>query len=340
MTGGKRPLLTTSAFSLGWLSAGGLFLIALVRAWGSETSALSIGMQGVAVWLLLPAYGLLCAASVVLVRRRRRRAGALRWPLVLTVVALGLVVAQASLLTSAIGWHGSRAAPAGTTTLRIVSANVLVDNTQIDELADELVATDADIIVLQEVTVEHAATLAASPLWGDYAYRLIDPHPGFHGSAIFSRYAFQSGGPIDVAGSPMIEATIRTPAGPVRLVDVHPVAPIDTENARIWGRQFMELALLAGKEKTPLILAGDFNATLDHAPLRRLVNTGLRDAFVESGSGFGATWPRWDSLIPPVMRLDHVLVSHQITVMSITDQKSAGSDHRRLLVELALPPGD
>ncbi|MEA9980207.1 hypothetical protein, partial [Pseudomonas sp. RTS4] len=46
--------------------------------------------------------------------------------------------------------------------LRIVSANVLLDNTELATLAGELVATDADVIVLEEVTPEHLATLTAS----------------------------------------------------------------------------------------------------------------------------------------------------------------------------------
>ena len=340
MTRGVTRALTRTACGLGWLAAGGMTAVALTRALSSETEPLLIGVQGVAVWLLLPAYPLLACAGIVAVRRARRRsdgAAPLRWPLALGTVALALAVAQATLLIPAIGWNGPRTAPVGATPLRIVSANVLLDNTELASLAGELVATDADVIVLEEVTPEHLATLAASPLWATYPERLLDALPGYQGSAIFSRLPIEDGGPIDVAGSPMLEARIRTPAGLVRVIDVHAVAPVTVENTVLWRGQYAELARIAARDTGTLILAGDFNATLDHGPLRRLVATGLRDAFMESGRGFGATWPRWDGLVPPLMRIDHVLVSQQVTVVAVTDQMSAGSDHRRLVVDLALP---
>lgn len=332
------PSLSTAALAAGWLLAGSLAAIALARAGDADGRSIQIGIQGVAVWLLVPAYPLLVGAVIAVVRRRSRGTAAVRWSVALASVALVLVGVQLLLLISAIGWHGARSAPVGSAPLRVVSANVLLDNTRIPALASELVATGADVIVLQEVTREHVAALAASPLGAAYPHRLLDPLPGYHGSAIFSRFLIASGGPIDVAGSPMLEADIRLPGGLVRLINVHTVAPIDAGNAAVWQEQFAELARIAGTETRPLILAGDFNATLDHAPLRRLMAEGLRDAFVEGGTGFGATWPRWDGIVPPVMRLDHVLVSSPISVVSLTDQTSSGSDHRRLLADLALPP--
>ena len=343
MNRGATQTLTRIAWLIGWLAAGGLTAVALIRALSSETEPLLIGVQGIAVWLLLPAYPLLVCAVIALVHRARHARrdpdlpARLRWPLALGAVALALAVAQAVLLVTAVGWNGPRTAPAGTTPLRIVSANVLLDNTELSTLAGELVATDADVIVLEEVTPEHLATLAASPLWAAYPERMLDALPGFHGSAIFSRMPIEAGGPIDVAGAPMLEAGIRTPAGLVRVIDVHALAPVDAANTVLWRGQYAELARISASATGSLILAGDFNATLDHAPLQRLVASGLRDAFVEAGSGFGATWPRWDGIVPPLMRLDHVLVSRQIAVVAVTDQVSAGSDHRRLVADLALP---
>lgn len=341
MTSGTRPALARTVFGLGWLAVGALTVVALIRMIPAETEPVLIGVQGIAVWLLLPAYPLLAAAVIVLARRSRHRSArpaGRRWPFALATTALALAALQLVLLVTAIGWHGPRVAPDGSVPLRIVSANVLLDNTELPALAGELLATDADVIVLAEVTPEHLDSLAASPLWAAYPYRALDALAGFHGSAIFSRLEITSGGPIDVAGSPMLEATIQSPAGLVRIIDVHTLAPIDARNVVSWRAQLAELAQVAANEGGPLVLAGDFNATLDHAPLQRLVATGLRDAFLEAGSGYGATWPRWDGLLPPLMRLDHVLVSSQISVVAVTTQTSVGSDHRRLLVDLALPP--
>ncbi|TFD30671.1 endonuclease/exonuclease/phosphatase family protein [Cryobacterium cryoconiti] len=338
MTQVRMPSLATAAIVVGWLLAGSLAAVAVARAVDADGRSIQIGIQGIAVWLLIPAYPLLVGAVIAVVRRRRRGTAGLRWCVALASVALVLVGVQVLLLVSAIGWNGTRSAPVGSGALRIVSANVLLDNTQVPDLARELVATGADVIVLQEVTPEHVTALNASPLAAAYPHRLLDPLPGYHGSAIFSRFAIAGGGPIDVAGSPMLQADIHLPGGLIRLINVHTVAPIGAGNAAAWREQFAELSRMAGTETSPLILAGDFNATLDHAPLRRLLAEGLRDAFVEGGTGFGATWPRWDGIVPPVMRLDHVLVSSEISVVSLATQTSSGSDHRRLLVDLALPP--
>jgi endonuclease/exonuclease/phosphatase family metal-dependent hydrolase len=136
----------------------------------------------------------------------------------------------------------------------------------------------------------------------------------------------------------MLLTDLQTPAGIVRVINVHTVAPLTDVDAPAWARQFPALSAVAAQSPHPIVLAGDFNATLDHAPLEKLASGNLRDAFRVAGSGIGNTWPRWDLPVPPVMRLDHVLVSSGVDVASVSDKVSVGSDHRRLVVELGLPP--
>lgn len=311
--------------ALGWLLAGAMTFVGIVRLARSETVPLLIGLQGVSGWLLVPAYPL---AIIALVKRRR----------VLAPVAVILALGQAALSLHSLGWHGVQQAPVAAIPFSLVTANVLDENPQIPQLAAELAALDADVVLLQEVTPAVLERLRGGPLWTRYRYRQLSPHEGFAGAAIFSRHPIVSGLEIPVAGNPMLEAEIRTPAGIVRVINVHTIAPLSTVGALTWRRQFAALEGIARATSTPLILAGDFNATLDHAPLERLVASGLRDAFVEAGLGIGATWPRWPGPIPPVMRLDHVMVSASVSVLSVVEQTSIGSDHRRLFVRLALAP--
>jgi endonuclease/exonuclease/phosphatase (EEP) superfamily protein YafD len=115
-------------------------------------------------------------------------------------------------------------------------------------------------------------------------------------------------------------------------VDVHTVAPLTPAEAQQWNAQFDALIHLAGEGTGPLIFAGDFNATLDHAPLRRLIGAGMRDAFAEAGHGSAASWPQY----LPIMALDHVLVSDDIGVMSIANENDPGSDHRGQVAALSI----
>jgi endonuclease/exonuclease/phosphatase (EEP) superfamily protein YafD len=86
------------------------------------------------------------------------------------------------------------------------------------------------------------------------------------------------------------------------------------------------------------ILAGDFNATLDHAELRRLLDTGYQDAAAEVGAGLKGTWPHGRRLLPPVA-IDHVLADARCGVRSFSVHTIAGTDHRAVLAELVLPRG-
>ena len=84
------------------------------------------------------------------------------------------------------------------------------------------------------------------------------------------------------------------------------------------------------------ILAGDFNATLDHAELRRVLGRGYADAGDELGSGLRATWPSHRRFPPPVT-IDHVLADTRVGARSLDTFDVRGSDHRAVLVELVLP---
>ena len=87
------------------------------------------------------------------------------------------------------------------------------------------------------------------------------------------------------------------------------------------------------------VLAGDFNATLDHGELRRLLGRGYRDAAEQAGSGLRPTWPTDGSLLPAVVTIDHVLADRRVRVASARTVAIPGSDHRGVLAELVLPRG-
>ncbi len=319
-----RSPLRSAPHAVGWAVAGALVAVAAVRLWRSDSVPTLIGIQGVAAWALLPAYPL---AVVALVRRRRALGG----------VASVLSAVQLVLALGAVGWGGPQTLPATDLPVRVVSANVLLVNPQVARLGDELAAEGADVVVLQEVTDEVLAELERSALWTDYPYRATAPEPFYQGAATFSKFPITHSEKILLAGHPMLLTDLATPAGPLRVVNVHTVAPLTRTDARAWADQLQALADLVPDSPSPTVLAGDFNATLDHAPLAALASGDVRDAFRVAGSGFGATWPRWEGLVPPLMRLDHVLVGPGVDVASVTERTSLGSDHRRIVVDLGLP---
>jgi endonuclease/exonuclease/phosphatase (EEP) superfamily protein YafD len=91
-------------------------------------------------------------------------------------------------------------------------------------------------------------------------------------------------------------------------------------------------------ERGALVVAGDFNATRHHPSFRRFLSDGMADAHEERGRGWAATWPQNRRPLPPLMRLDHVLVSPDVEVRSIREGLGQGSDHRPIIADLVLLP--
>ncbi|HEX2314043.1 MAG TPA: endonuclease/exonuclease/phosphatase family protein, partial [Thermomonospora sp.] len=86
----------------------------------------------------------------------------------------------------------------------------------------------------------------------------------------------------------------------------------------------------------PRILAGDFNATLDHAHLRRVLSRGYADAADRAGKGLVPTWGLSGGTRSP-LTIDHVLVDRRCAVREVRVYDLDGSDHRAVYADLRLP---
>ena len=84
-----------------------------------------------------------------------------------------------------------------------------------------------------------------------------------------------------------------------------------------------------------VIVAGDVNSTFDMRPFRALLRNGYRDAAQQSAAGFRPTFSA-DSLLPPLIAIDHGL-NRNCTATSLHTLKIPGSDHRGLVVTIAIP---
>ncbi|GAA3014092.1 hypothetical protein GCM10020229_26670 [Kitasatospora albolonga] len=87
------------------------------------------------------------------------------------------------------------------------------------------------------------------------------------------------------------------------------------------------------------MMLGDFNATLDHAPMRELLGVGLADTHEQLGKGLVPTWPEdYHDLpgLPPVIQIDHVLHGEALRPVAVSEHTLKGTDHRAVVAELAL----
>jgi endonuclease/exonuclease/phosphatase family metal-dependent hydrolase len=195
-----------------------------------------------------------------------------------------------------------------------------------------------DVLALQEFTPRGRRALENGGLRELLPYSSLGDEPGASGSGLYSRFPI-SGGGVQRNGGGFRQAygTVQPPgAAPLVIESVHPRAPVTLAENRLWQSD------LAAEPKPdpagpPRILLGDFNATLDHRSLRRLISTGYRDAGDATGSGLVPTWPYYGHGGTPKVTIDHVLVDERIGVRELSAHRIPETDHRALIAELTAP---
>lgn len=191
-----------------------------------------------------------------------------------------------------------------------------------------------DVLALQENTFGSDRRLRAAGLLRQFPVaRTVPAADGdAAGLALASRWPVRISPP-PVGDHRSLGGVIQLPGGQrLALRSVHPPPPMQATSLRCW--RGCTPALAAVRSQAPVsILAGDFNATLDHRPLRRLLASGYRDAAAEVGAGLRPTWQRRAARLT----IDHVLVSAGIAVREVTVHRLPGSDHHVVIARLTLP---
>ncbi|GAB2810559.1 endonuclease/exonuclease/phosphatase family protein [Actinoallomurus bryophytorum] len=215
--------------------------------------------------------------------------------------------------------------------LRILTANLRFGAAGNASLVDLVRRTGADVLSVQEFTPDAADRLDQAGIEGLLPYRMIDPRSGPEGSGLYSRYPLKElpeRGPTTFA---MVSATVEVPGtSPVRMTAAHPPAPLGRDAPR-WRHDIGEIPPATPHGQVGIV-AGDFNATLDHAPLRELIGKGFTDAADATGQGLVPTFRPW----PPIT-IDHVLADKRVAVERVKIYLQPASDHRALFAQLRLP---
>jgi endonuclease/exonuclease/phosphatase (EEP) superfamily protein YafD len=84
------------------------------------------------------------------------------------------------------------------------------------------------------------------------------------------------------------------------------------------------------------VVAGDFNATLDHSALRA-GTAGCGDAAAQRGAGLVPTWGPTPGLRSIGPQIDHVFATDGITAETFDVRDIEGSDHRAIMTTLRIP---
>lgn len=226
--------------------------------------------------------------------------------------------------------------------IRVLSSNLLHGLARTDSFV-ALATDDADVIATSELTAEAVGRFREAGLSKRFPYSIVIPRPGAGGMGLWSRYPLTAL-PASKYGNNFIAARMHVPgvAEAPLVVSVHLMSPLargdntfDAWLHRITAArsEFADYAKAAGP--AAVIIAGDFNSTVDMRQFRDLLDVGYQEAVRQTGAGFGPTYsphPR----IPPLITIDHVLTRNS-TATSIHTVDVPGSDHRALLATVAVP---
>lgn len=267
-----------------------------------------------------------------------------------SVLIIALLGAGATALIGLNRGFGRDTLPDATdTSIRVLSWNTAGEAVSAETIAQQILDRQADIVALPETTEAVGEQIAVMlreqghPMWvhsvqfnpdvqkGPSSWQttvLVSPDLGEY-SVIES----SADGTSNTGSVPSVVLMPVDGSGPT-IVAVHAVAP-RMEDMGQWRSDLQWVADQCPQGDT--ILAGDFNATIDHmAPLG--VDGGdmgyCRDAASRTGNGFSGTWP---SSLPELLSapIDHVMASSNWTPTgSMIIPDAGGSDHRGLVVQL------
>lgn len=230
---------------------------------------------------------------------------------------------------------GAAPASSSSSSIKVLSWNVWMMNSDIDQLSEFIQRESPDTVFLFEVSRKLERLLEER--FQDYPVRLLQGEHNSAGFAVLSKMPnteVSTWVPGD-AGLPAIELISKDENGVKQLavLGMHTYSPNLGEFARteLRNRQLHDLAQWASRQDQAAVIIGDLNITPWSPPFWRLLEIGgLCDSALYRG--YQATWPvpfRW--LAIPI---DHALVNHQVRVIDRrTLRDSTRSDHQPIVIE-------
>jgi endonuclease/exonuclease/phosphatase (EEP) superfamily protein YafD len=232
-------------------------------------------------------------------------------------------------------WRVSDGGAQGTYDLRVVSLNCAGGDSR---AAEEVIAQKPDVVLLQECPTPIYVKKLARKLFGKEAAWLtaldpaiivrgkLEPLPlprDLQGSFVRGRATFPDGRSVDLVSLRLTPAVLR--------MDLWSLDRWQTqmENRQARRTSLIDLKDALGNSRSPLIIGGDFNAPQGDGAIQALAPR-LRDAFREAGVGWGNTI--MNDL--PLLRIDQVWISRELTAHAANALHTRFSDHRMVVCDL------
>nr|WP_203138114.1 endonuclease/exonuclease/phosphatase family protein [Microbacterium sp. JZ31] len=301
-----------------------------------------VSMRGV----LVVAFAALTILFLLMALARPMRAFAMSMAL---VAGLGAIVGG---VTLGMRGYGDTLPPETESSIRVMTWNTAGDATGADQIAQSAVAMDADIIALPETAQSVGEDVAVEmrelgrPMWVHHVQynKEIERGPQSWVTTILispdlGDYAVIESSDDGSSNTALLPSAVVMPVdgtGPT-VVAVHAIAPRPAY-MDVWREDLRWIADQCPQDAN-VIIAGDFNATLDHMGSLAAGDGDLgycHDAAASTGNGGVGTWP---TDVPSLLSapIDHVMHSDAWRATGsivLTNLDGAGGDHRPLVVQL------
>jgi endonuclease/exonuclease/phosphatase (EEP) superfamily protein YafD len=231
------------------------------------------------------------------------------------------------------GVHGARLnfpdlqADVGGQRLKILYYNVWIHNERRVEIRDYLLRSDADLVLLTEVSESWLKDLA---LEERYPHSYLRPGLSADGSAIYSKYPLKNSRRIPEDG---YFAALATELGEnhTPLYFIHAAPP--TEDFSFSKRERLLKNIRADfQSRQRTIVVGDFNTAFSSPRFSRIGE--ILELKTESGFSF-TTW-KLQALAFVGTKIDHLFHGEDVTIVSSLQGEDLGSDHYPVIWEVAL----
>ncbi|ASO17990.1 endonuclease/exonuclease/phosphatase (EEP) superfamily protein YafD [Actinoalloteichus hoggarensis] len=220
--------------------------------------------------------------------------------------------------------------------VRVLSLNMRYGTADADVLVDLVRERRIDVLSLQELTPTAVDALTEAGVDEELPHHVLDARTGAPGAGLYSRHPAELVGNAPATNRQPIVRVSLPKGAELEIVVVHPLWPIGAGTTDTWQRELAGLP--AARASGPIrVLAGDFNATLDHGPLRGLLAHGYQDAADQTGDGLRPTWPAPDTVFAPPLTIDHILVDRRCSVEDFDVFDVPGTDHRAVSAEFVVP---
>jgi endonuclease/exonuclease/phosphatase (EEP) superfamily protein YafD len=222
--------------------------------------------------------------------------------------------------------------------IRILFANIRSQNEDHDGVLREIASVDPDIVVLVEYRRWWTHSLQESPVLQPYVYGTQLNQPFAGEVAVFSKLPIANQQLVWVGTRLNNILDVLLGDTSLRLFCLHSPRPY-YEQPFGYGDFWKQELPLISQQPRPLVVIGDTNITQFSKIYQQLISTGLRSAHSDRGRGYATTWPNGTNPLPPI-RIDQAFLSPQVECLKIAEGIGYGSDHKPLILDIRVHPGD